>query len=140
MADRVVFDTEPLLAHAWAEPGHEAARARLDDVYDGHVDGYLCTVNAAEVRYLLCHSNDPADADRFLEALRGYGIAFVDLGERWVEASSIKYRCRCSLADACASAVAADLSATLVVGADDDYDAIAAELAVPVERVRTGPG
>jgi|APHM01.1.fsa_nt_gi hypothetical protein len=51
--DGSVFDTEPLLAFLYREPGHETVADRLDEVASGETAGYLAEVNASELLYLI---------------------------------------------------------------------------------------
>ena len=53
-----VFDTEPLLAFLYTEPGHRAVADRLDEVAAGGHQGFLAEVNASELLYLIARIED----------------------------------------------------------------------------------
>jgi predicted nucleic acid-binding protein len=135
-----VFDTEPLIAFLYEEPGHERVMDVLASVADGAVEGAMATVNASELLYLVARiegggSATPASlraADRDLRALSHYGVEI----ERadWRLAGEVKADGGLSLGDAYAVALAAERDATLLVGADDDFDSLPID--VDVERFR----
>ena len=139
MTGAYVFDTEALVAFLYDEPGHEAVADLLADVFETTAEGYLAEANASEVFYLVARfegSDDaPTDAslraaDRDLRALdrRGLRIERAD----WRLAGELKADGHISLADAHAVALAHEQGATLVAGADDDFE----ELPVDVELRR----
>jgi len=140
MTDTYVFDTEAIVAFLYGEPGHEIVADLLTDVFDGDAEGYLAEANASEVFYLVARfegtDNDaPTDAslrtaDRDVRALerRGLNVERAD----WRLAGEVKADGHVSLADAYAVALATDRKATLVAGADDDFE----ELPVAVDVLR----
>ncbi|MFC7187896.1 PIN domain-containing protein [Halorubrum yunnanense] len=141
MSGGYVFDTEAIVAYLYGEPGHEAVAALLDDVFAGESAGALAETNAGEVFYLVSRfegvDDVPTDAslreaDRDLRALerRGLDIESAD----WRLAAEVKAHGNISLADAYAVALARDRDATLVAGADDDFDDLPIE--VDVRRFR----
>ena len=73
-------------------------------------------------------------ADAVIEVLDESGIRRVDTAETWHRAPEFKHRRSPALGDAFALAAAAQTGATLLVGADGDYDDVAD---VPVVRFRT---
>ena len=135
-----VFDTEPLIAFLYREPGHEAAARRLARVESGDATGRIADVTAAELFYLIAriegrdgrptqHSLRLADRDvRSLER-GGVAISRVD----WDLAGEVKAAGGISLADAYAVALAYHHGDALVVEGDDDFDELPVE--VTVERV-----
>ena len=140
-----VFDTEALIAFLYAEPGHEVVAARLREIEAGGATGAVAETNAAEVLYLVARiegddgvptaaSLRAADRDVRSFDRRGVTLARAD----WRLAAEIKADGSCSLADAYAVALAVDHGATLVVGADDDFDDL--PVGVELERFRTEPG
>ncbi|TQQ83712.1 type II toxin-antitoxin system VapC family toxin [Halonotius terrestris] len=142
----VVFDAEPLLAFAFDEPGAEAVEDWLDRVYDGDRAGYVSTVNLAEFRYIAARKASPEQADAHISRLRELGVSEYAADDLWQAASELKVEYNPSLGDAYAVATAAELDAdtdgvTLLVGADDDYDAFeaAADFEHLIERFRTEP-
>jgi ribonuclease VapC len=124
----VVFDAEPLLAFAFDEPGAGAVQGWLDQVYDGELDGYAATINLAEFRYVAARKTSAERADSHLDTLRDMGVTEYGVDDLWRVAANLKTTHSLPLGDAYAVAVAADLDTerdvTLLVGADDDYDAL----------------
>jgi predicted nucleic acid-binding protein len=76
-------------------------------------------------------------ADAVIEVLDESGIRRVDTAETWRRAAEFKYRRSPALGDAFALATAARTDATLLVGADDDYDDVTE---VPTVRFRGESG
>lgn len=141
MSGGYVFDTEAVVAYFYGEPGHEAVARLLDEVFAGESAGALAETNAGEVFYLVSRfegiDDAPTDAslreaDRDLRALerRGLEIESAD----WRLAAEVKSHGSISLADAYAVALASERDATLVAGADDDFDELPVE--VDVRRFR----
>ena len=135
--DRIVFDAEPLIAHADDELGSDAVEEYLDAVAAEDTTGYACCVNLAEIRYTLAGKYDRTTADEYLGWLSNLGVEPVDVGDTWVEASEYILACNPALGDSFALAVAETVDATLIVGGDDDYDEVSD---IPIERFRDGPG
>ncbi|PHQ39470.1 VapC toxin family PIN domain ribonuclease [Halorubrum persicum] len=136
-----VFDTEAVVAYLYGEPGHEAVARLLDEVFAGESAGALAETNAGEVFYLVSRfegvDDTPTDAslreaDRDLRALERRGLAIESA--KWRLAAEVKAHGDISLADAYAVALARERDATLVVGADDDFDDLSVE--VDVRRFR----
>jgi predicted nucleic acid-binding protein len=140
-----VFDTEAVIAYLYNEPGHETVAAKLEAVFDGETEGSLSEANASEVFYLVARFEGTADdtptkvslrdADRDLRALERQGLAIRTAP--WRLAGEVKADGNISLADANAVALAAERGATLVVGADDDFDDL--PLDVDLSQFRTDP-
>jgi len=139
MSGGYVFDTEAIIAFLYNEPGHEAVADLLDEVFTGGADGFVAETNASEVFYLVARfegvDDGPTDAslrdaDRDIRALERQGL------EReaadWRLAAEVKANGNISLADAYAVALAHERDATLVAGADDDFD----ELPIEVDLYR----
>ena len=124
----VVFDAEPLVAFAFDEPGAETVEDWLDRVYDGDRAGYVATVTLAEVRYVAARKASPEQADAHIRRLRELGLSEYEVDGLWRPAAELKRRHALAVGDAYAVAAAADLDAdedvTLLVGADDDFDAV----------------
>lgn len=142
MTDRYVFDTEAIIAYLYAEPGHEIVADLLGDVFSGTVEGLLTETNAAEVYYLVARfegvDDTPTDAslriaDRDVRALEREGLDLVSAD--WRLAATVKAAGTISLGDAYAVALAHEYDATLVAGADDDFDDL--PLQCEVYRFRT---
>jgi predicted nucleic acid-binding protein len=134
--DRVIFDAEPLIAHADDEPGSAAVEEYLDAVAAEDTAGYACCVNLAEIRYALARKYDRTTADEYLDWLSDLGIETVDVGDAWVGASEYILTYNPALGDSFALAAAETVEATLLIGGDDDYDEVSD---VPIERFRDGP-
>jgi len=140
MTDAYVFDTEALIAFLYDEPGHETVADLLAEVFETTAEGYLAEANASEVFYLVARfegtdGDTPTDAslrtaDRDLRALKRRGLSI----ERadWRLAGELKADGHISLADAHAVALAHRRDATLVAGADDDFE----ELSLDVDLLR----
>ena len=133
--DRVVFDAEPLIAHADDEPGSEVVEEYLDAVAVEDTIGYASYVNLAEIRYTIARKYDRDTADEYYDWLTDLGIKTVDVGETWTDASEYMLRYNPALGDSFALATAEHVDATLLVGGDDDYDDVSD---IPVERFRDG--
>lgn len=140
-----VFDTEAIIAYLYNEPGHETVAATLDTVFEGETEGSLTEANASEVFYLVARFEGTTDdtptkaslrdADRDLRALERQGLTI--RVAPWRLAGEVKADGDISLADANAVALAAERDATLVVGADDDFDDL--PLDVDLSQFRTDP-
>ncbi len=133
--DCVVFDAEPLIAHADDEPGSETVEEYLDAVAVENTTGYVSCVNLAEIRYILARKYDRPTADDYLDWLDDLGIETRGAEAVWVAASEYILAHNPALGDSFALATAEAVDATLLVGGDDDYDDIAD---IPIERFRDG--
>lgn len=131
--DRVVFDAEPLIAHADDEPGSGVVEEYLDAVAAEDTAGYASCVNLAEIRYTLARKYDRTTADDYLDWLDDLGIETRAVDAVWIEASEYILAYNPALGDSFALATAEDIDATLIVGGDDDYDDVSD---VPIERFR----
>ena len=125
----VVFDAEPLLAFAFDEPGAEAVEEWLDRVYDGDRAGYVATITLADVRYIAARKASPEEADTHIRRLRELCLTECEIDDCWQTASELKRKYALAVGDAYAVAAAVDVDAdrervTLLVGADDDFDAV----------------
>jgi predicted nucleic acid-binding protein len=135
MSDDYVFDTEAIIAYLYKEPGHEVVADLLGEVFSGETDGFLTETNASEVFYLVARfegvDDAPTDtslreADRDIRALERQGL---ELGAAdWRLAAEVKADGSISLADAYAVALAYEREATLVAGADDDFDDLSLDI------------
>lgn len=132
--ERVVFDTEPLVAHADGEPGSETVAEYLDATAVKGTDGYVNRVNLTEVRYILARKYDRTVADEYIDWLLDFGLRPVGVNAIWTNAAEYVIDYNPALGDSFALATAEHVEATLLVGADDDYDAVTE---VPIQRFRT---
>lgn len=134
--DRVVFDAEPLVAHANDEPGSKVVDAHLTDVATGDAAGYVNHVTLTEIRYVIGRMYDRTVADEYVEWVLDIGVDPVSSENVWQRAAEFVLDCNPALGDAYALATAKEREATLLVGADDDYDGVDG---VVIERIRTEP-
>ncbi|WP_339106261.1 PIN domain-containing protein [Haloterrigena salinisoli] len=139
MTERYVFDTEAIIAYLYNEPGKDVIAKYLMDVRNGAADGLLTEANAAEVFYLVARFEGVDDkpttdslrtADRDVRALERWGLQLESAD--WRVAAEVKADGQISLADAHAVALASEADATLVAGADDDFD----ELPIDIDMIR----
>jgi predicted nucleic acid-binding protein len=138
MSDRpLVFDAEPLVAHADEEVGAGRVAELLDVVKREQRDGYVSQMTLAEARYVLARSNDRVTADKYLDWLETTNIEPVSTDDLWRTVADYVLRYNPALGDAVALATASEVGGTLVVGGDDDYDEVGS---VPIERFRAGSG
>lgn len=135
--DRVVFDAEPLIAHADDERGSDVVEEYLDAVAVEDTAGYASCVNLTEIRYTIARKYDRGTADEYIDWLSDLGIEIVDVGDVWMRASEYVLTYNPALGDSFALATAETVEATLLVGGDDDYDEVSD---VSIERFRDGPG
>jgi predicted nucleic acid-binding protein len=134
-SDRVVFDAEPLVAHADDEPGSASVATALDAVAIEETAGYVNYVTLAEVRYVLGRKYDTAVADEYVDWLLDLGIVPIDAEAVWAGAAEVVIAHNPALGDAFARATADHLDATLLAGTDD-YDDLTD---VPIDRFRDEP-
>ena len=137
MPERVVFDAEPLIAHADGEPGSDAVSAYLEDVAAQESEGHVSAVNLAEVRYVLARKYEREVADEYADWLFDLGLRLADAGPTWRRAADYVVEYNPALGDAFALATAAHLDATLLVGADAEYAGVTD---VSIERFREESG
>jgi len=135
MSNEYVFDTEAIIAYLYKEPGHEIVADLLDEVFSGEANGFLTETNASEVFYLVARfegtDDTPTDAslreaDRDIRALERQGLELE--AADWRLAAEVKADGNISLADAYAVALAYEREATLVAGADDDFDDLSLDI------------
>lgn len=145
MNESFVFDAEPLIAYLYDEPGSSRVEGVLSDVYDDGTDAAMSEVTATEIAYKTAWiqaEDRPTEED--LELGRRQVRDFVDGGvelvpptESWETAAAVKMNGGIALGDAFAVALAAERNATLLVGADDDFEDVG--VSVDVERIRKEP-
>ena len=136
-----VLDTEPLIAFLYEEPGYEVVEDHLTRIEAGDVDGAIAEVIASELLYKFARLEGEdgmatpeslETSERDIRVLGRRGLAI----ERapWRLAGEIKSDGGLSLADAYAVALAAEKDATLLVGTDEDFDALPID--ITIERIR----
>lgn len=133
--DRIVFDAEPLIAHATDEHGASTVEAYLNAVAGDGADGFCNHVNRTEIRYTIARKYGRTAADEYLDWLGAIGIEPVDAAPVWSAAAECVLEHNPALGDAFALATAQHTDATLLIGGDDDYDEVTG---IPIERFRDG--
>ncbi|MDZ7747320.1 MAG: PIN domain-containing protein [Halobacteriales archaeon] len=135
MSREYVFDTEAIIAFLYGEPGHETVAVLLEKVFTGEAAGLLTKTNASEVYYLIARFDGVDEtptatslrkADRDIRALEERGLRIEPAN--WRLAAEVKADGDISLADAHVVALAHERDATLVAGADDDFDELPVEI------------
>lgn len=142
-----VFDTEPLIAYLYDEPGADDVSERLAAVEHEKATGAIAHVTAAEVMYKIArletgNPNEVAPTEDELEigeqdvrVLQGFGVTIET--PPWRLTARIKAPGGVSIGDAYAAALAAAEDATLVVGADPEFDDLPVD--IDVHRIREEP-
>lgn len=129
MTDTIVFDTEPLVAYLDDEPGSDSVEAWIDRVASGEIEGYISPVTKTEVLYVGSRVGfRPADVRASLERLGELGVTVYDPRECWDAAAALKETYPMALGDAYALATADAVNGMLLVGADDDFDDVTADI------------
>jgi predicted nucleic acid-binding protein len=136
MIERLVFDTEPLIAYLDDEPGSDTVEAWIDQVASGEIDGYISPVTKTEILYVGSRVGFRwDDLQASLTRLEELGVVVTDPRDCWETAAEIKRQHPMALGDAYALATATAVDGTLLVGIDDDFDGIEAR----IERFRSDP-
>lgn len=142
-----VFDTEPLIAYFYGETGADEVRERLEAIENEEVAAAIAHVTAAEVMYKIARletgrpneiaptEDELAVGERDVRVLQGFGVTIET--PPWRLAGRIKAPGGISIGDAYAAALAAAEDATLVVGADSEFDDLAVD--VDLHRIREDP-
>lgn len=129
-----VFGAEPLVAYLYDEPGSDRVAELLDEVERGETSGAMSDATATEVMYLVARfetEGTPTERERMVghRDVLAFDRSGVSIRRTpWETAARIKSDGDISLGDAYAAALAADRDATLVVGADDDFEELPIEL------------
>jgi len=139
-----VFDTEPLVAYFYGEPGAPDVTERLQAIDGDEASGAISHATATEVVYKIARletgdpNHIPPGDDEFevgeedLGVLRGFGVTIET--PSWRTVARIKGAGGISLGDSYAAGLALERDATLVVGADPDFGELSADL--DVRRIR----
>ncbi|OVE84833.1 type II toxin-antitoxin system VapC family toxin [Natronolimnobius baerhuensis] len=129
MTETIVFDTEPLIAYLDDEPGSDTVEAWIDRVASGEVEGYVSPVTKTEVLYVGSRVGfRPGAVRASLERLEELGVTVSDPRACWDSAAALKEAYTMALGDAYALATADAVGGTLLVGADDDFDEVDADI------------
>lgn len=141
-----VFDAEPLIAIPYGEPGADRAHDLVTEVYEKTATGAMSEVTATELVYKIGWieaDERPTDDDLStgrtdIQDYNDGGIQIVPTTAYWETAAIVKASGSISLGDAFAVALADEADATLVVGADGDFNDLPID--VDIERFRSTPG
>ena len=135
MPERLVFDSEAILAFYLGEKGGEIVRDNFKKIQRREIEGYVNIINLAEIYYIL-RRIDPKVAEEKERNLRIYGLKVIPVedDDLWREAAKIKSQHTLSLADAFAAATAKILRSKLVVGTDEEFR----ELGIQLLWIRKG--
>lgn len=137
-----VFDAEPLVAYLYDEPGADRVAGIIDEMRAGEATGWLCRVTATEVMYVVARieagdeSVTGANLDvgrRDVTVLAADGVYDI-VAAPWPLVAEVKAGGGIALGDAHAVALAAEKDATLVVGADAEFDDLPVE--IDLDRIR----
>ena len=139
-----VFDTEPLVAYFYDEPGASDVTERLQSIERDDATGAVSHATATELVSKIARLEtgepnriSPGD-DEFeigegdLRVLRGYGVTIGT--PPWNTVARIKGAGGISLGDSYAAALALNEGATLVVGADPEFDDLPVD--IDIHRIR----
>lgn len=133
-----VFDTEPLIAYLYDEPGAPNVTERLQAIESEESTGAISHATATELVYKLARletgdpNQTPPGDDEFdvgkqdLRVLRGHGVTIKT--PSWSTVARIKGAGGISLGDSYAAALALEVEATLVVGADPEFSDLSADI------------
>lgn len=142
-----IFDTEPLIAYFYDEPGAGDVSERLEAVENEEATGAIAHVTAAEVMYKIArletgNPNEVAPTEDELEVgerdvrvLQGFGLTIGS--PSWRLVARVKAPGGVSIGDSYAVALAIAEDATLVVGADPEFDDLPVD--VDLHRIREDP-
>jgi len=142
-----VFDTEPLIAYFYDEPGAADVAARINAIDSDEASGAISHATATELVYKIArlqtgdpNHTQPGDdeyeaSQRDLRILRGFGVAIET--PSWKTVARIKGRGGISLGDAYAAAVASDEDATLIVGTGPEFGDLSPD--IDLQHIRDDP-
>ena len=142
-----VFDTEPLLAYLYDEPGATVVADWLRPIETGTARGIISHATAVEIVHKIARletgspntiqpGEDELDVgQRDLRAFQGFGLRIMT--PAWDRVARIKASGGISLGDSYAVAIAAEHEGTLIVGTDPEFDELPID--VTIERVDLTP-
>lgn len=122
--ERVVFDTEPLVAYLLDEDGAGRVGEYLDRVVGGSTVGFVSPVTLTEVHYISHYYDSDTSPDDFLGELQASGVNQIKASVCWRDAARYKREYQVALGDAYSLATASHVDGTLLVGGDDDFDGV----------------
>ena len=125
-----VFDSFALIAFFRAEAGHDIVAALLERAGERDAPVHMTEVNYAEVKYMILRKAGAAHWDEIVRELPTLPIEFHPITRELADiAANYKARCRLSLADAFAAALAKVRKAELVTG-DQEFKAVEGEIKI----------
>lgn len=142
-----VFDTEPLIAYFYDEPGAPDVTEKLQAIESEEADGAISHATATEIVYKVARletgdpNQTPPGEDEFdvgeqdLRILRGFGVTIEN--PAWSTVARIKGAGGISLGDSYAAALATEEEATLVIGADPEFGDLSAD--IDLQQIREEP-
>ncbi len=142
-----VFDTEPLIAYFYDEPGARDVTERLQAIDSDHASGAISHATATEVVYKVARletgnpNQIPPGEDEFdigkqdLRILRGFGVTIET--PPWSTVACIKGAGGISLGDSYAAALAIEREALLVIGADPEFGDLSDD--IDLQQIREEP-
>lgn len=142
-----VFDTEPLIAYFYDEPGAPVVTERLQAIDSDQASGAISHATATEVVYKVARLETGApnqispDEDEFdvgkqdLRILQGFGVTIET--PPWSTVARIKGAGGISLGDSYAAALAVEEEAPLVVGADPEFGDLSDD--IDLHQIRETP-
>ncbi|MDY6775354.1 MAG: PIN domain-containing protein [Halobacteria archaeon] len=142
-----VFDTEPLIAYLYDEPGASTVTRCLQKIESDEDAGAISHATATEIVYKVARleTGDPNHTspseteykagERDLRVLRGFGLTVEN--PSWSTVARIKGEGGISLGDSYAAALAVEENATLVVGADPEFGDLSES--IDLLRIREDP-
>ena len=142
-----VFDTEPLIAYFYDEPGAPDVTEKLQAIESEAASGAISHATATEVVYKVARletgdpNQTPPGDDEFdvgeqdLRILRGFGVTIEN--PSWSTVARIKGAGGISLGDSYAAALATEEEATLVIGADPEFGDLSED--IDLQQIREEP-
>ena len=142
-----IFDTEPLLAFLYDEPGAEVVADRLRQIEAGTATGVISHATAVEVIYKIARletgspntvepgEDELAVGKRDLRILQGFGIGIETPAYKRV--ARVKASGGISLGDSYSVATADEHEGILIVGTDPEFNELPID--VSTERVVFSP-
>lgn len=126
----MVLDSYALIAYFRDEPAAPAVEALLTKAAVTDHPLHMTEVNYAEVKYTLLRKDGPESWAASAHVLEGLPIEFHPVTRELADlAADFKARCRLSLADACAAALAKQKKAELVTG-DPEFKQVENEIKI----------
>lgn len=130
MPKALVLDTWSVMAYLEDEPAGEQVEDTMVEAHENKIPLMMTVVNAAEVWYIFARKSSETEADQSLAELRQLGIEFVDVDWKLAqEAARFKAKCKMSLADCFAAALAKENKAELVTG-DQEFKQVEGEVKI----------